>query len=87
MAIRKNTRRFDPRYFMDEKTDPVEPQLKEYFSMSQQDPSSAADALADIATGISHHTTHTQMNKELQQDLEQYTRDLESILDMLRSMR
>ena len=39
MARRKNTRRFDPRYFMDEKTDAVEEPLKEirYQPVKHQD--------------------------------------------------
>ncbi len=43
MARRKNTRRFDPRYFMDEKTDVIKEELRDYYG-GESHPQSKADA-------------------------------------------
>ena len=42
MAIRKNTRRFDPRYFMDERTDVIEKNTVTEDSTEQEAPNTSA---------------------------------------------
>ena len=45
MARRKNTRRFDPRYFMDEKTDVIKEEMKDYYGGEAHSQSKADAAM------------------------------------------
>ena len=45
MARRKNTRRFDPRYFMDEKTDVIKEELRDYYGGKSHSQSKADAAM------------------------------------------
>ena len=45
MARRKNTKRFDPRYFMDEKTDIIKEEMKDYYGGEAHSQSKADAAM------------------------------------------